>query len=275
MSSTRQLQIIRHRHEAITELEDVVAVEEPLEIRVGGPGEDGKQARPVSITMRTPGDDLDLAVGFLFTEGIVRDAAEVVVARPCGPPGSNTVLVQCSGTLDLDRLQRHFYTSSSCGVCGKASLEAVHATGIPTLADGPYLNAARIHGLPDTLRRAQAVFDDTGGLHAAGLCQPDGTLMASREDVGRHNALDKLIGHYVRQGLTDLCGGVLVLSGRASFELVQKALMARIGIVVAVGAPSSLAIELARSRGMTLIGFTRNSSFNAYSGHGRISNSND
>lgn len=258
-----------------TEL-DLLAVEEPLEIRVGWGPAGARQARALSITMRTPGDDLDLAVGFLFTEGIVRRPGDVWEARHCGLRDgaitSNTVLVELREDLpvDLKRLERHFYTTSSCGVCGKTSLEAVAATGLPELAEGPVMHPSVLPHLPDRLREAQAVFDHTGGLHAAGLFDRQGALLAHAEDVGRHNAMDKLVGHHLRQGLADLSDGIVVWSGRASFELVQKALMARVGLVAAVGAPSSLAVSLAAAHGMTLLGFVRHGRFNVYTRPDRV-----
>jgi FdhD protein len=256
-------------------VQDLLAVEEPLEIRLG--------QKPVSITMRTPGHDFELAAGFLFTEGILHDRAEIREIRwspqPNGNAGANprqlgnsvTVELNPGVELDLDRLERHFYTSSSCGVCGKASIEAIQMQGCPVLPrNAPLVETTVIHHLPETLRREQPVFERTGGLHAAAIFWPDGKLQLLREDVGRHNAVDKLIGSEMLAGRTPLSGHLLLVSGRASFELVQKALMAGIPILAAVGAPSSLAVETAQRFHMTLLGFVRDGRFNIYSGASRI-----
>jgi len=256
-------------------VQDLLAVEEPLEIRLG--------QKPVSITMRTPGHDFELAAGFLFTEGILHDRAEIREVRWSPPPNGNaganprqlgnsvTVELNPGVELDLDRLERHFYTSSSCGVCGKASIEAIQMQGCPVLPrNAPLVETTVIHHLPETLRREQPVFERTGGLHAAALFSPDGKLQLLREDVGRHNAVDKLVGAEMLAGRTPLSGRLLLVSGRASFELVQKALMAGIPILAAVGAPSSLAVETAQRFNMTLLGFVRDGRFNIYSGASRI-----
>jgi FdhD protein len=251
---------------------DVLAVEEPLEIRLGYENGGNPAPQSISITMRTPGQDFDLAIGFLFTEGIIQSAAQVAAVRHCGGQG-NVVRVdlQPGVTLDLARLQRHFYTSSSCGVCGKTSIEALQATACPMLPKTDWtVDPAVIHTLPDKLRLAQAVFDSTGGLHAAALFDAGGTLLDLREDVGRHNAVDKLIGAQVQAGRAPLNDHLLLVSGRASFELVQKALMGGVPVLAAVGAPSSLAVELASTFGLTLIGFVRDGRFNIYSGSERI-----
>lgn len=233
--------------------------------------------------MRTPGHDFELAAGFLFTEGILRDADQIREIRwshhESGNPrqlgNSVTVELNPGVEVDLDRLERHFYTTSSCGVCGKASIEAViqsaAAQGCAMPArDTPVVEKAVIHCLPEALRRAQAVFERTGGLHAAALFSPDGTLELLREDVGRHNAVDKLIGAELLARHMPLSERLLFVSSRASFELVQKALMAGIPILAAVGAPSSLAVETALRLQMTLIGFVRDRRFNIYSGASRI-----
>lgn len=266
--------------------DDTLAIEEPLEIRVGL-YQDGKLThKPVSITMRTPGDDGDLAAGFLFTEGIIRSADQVRQIRHCGLKigkgrssldrakalNSNTIRVDLTEGLDIDlkRLERHFYTTSSCGVCGKSSIEALE-TGAAKLSDkGFRVRSDVLHRLPGTLRASQAVFDQTGGLHASALFDKDASLDIVREDVGRHNALDKVIGAKFMAGQTPLSNSVLLVSGRASFELVQKALMAGIPILAAVGAPSSLAVELAAEFGMTLVGFLRDDRMNVYTGPERI-----
>ncbi len=263
---------------------DVLAVEEPLEIRLGFPD---KTHRAISITMRTPGEDDELAAGFLFTEGILQSAQQIDQIRHCGLKigrqkgaldragalNSNTIRVDLREGVDVDfkRLERNFYTTSSCGVCGKSSIEALHS-GAKKLADlaSPRIDSGLILALPDRLRASQDVFDQTGGLHASALFNIEGELEMVREDVGRHNALDKVIGAKFLAGELPLSDKILLVSGRLSFELVQKELMAGITIVIAVGAPSSLAVELAEAFGMTLIGFVRDGSFNVYSHPKRI-----
>jgi FdhD protein len=251
--------------------QDLLAVEEPLEIRLGD--------KSISITMRTPGHDFELAAGFLFSEGILHDAAQIREihwshienGNPRQLGNSVTVELNPDVEVDLDRLERHFYTTSSCGVCGKASIEAIEMQGCPLLPrNAPRVESSIVHGLPETLRRAQPVFDRTGGLHAAALFSPDGTLQLLREDVGRHNAVDKLIGAEMLARHTPLGRSLMFVSSRASFELVQKALMAGIPILAAVGAPSSLAVETAQRFNLTLLGFVRDSRFNIYSGASRI-----
>jgi FdhD protein len=250
---------------------DLLAVEEPLEIRLGCDVEGRRVHRAVSITMRTPGDDLELAVGFLFTEGILVAPEQVAGVRGCGGGNVARVDLRPGVAVDLTRLERHFYTSSSCGVCGKASLEAVRVCTRNCLQEGhPIVEAAIIHHLPEVLRSAQSVFDRTGGLHAAALFDTDGKLLCLREDVGRHNALDKLIGAQFLAGRTPLSEAVLLVSGRVSFELVQKSVVAGIPILAAVGAPSSLAVSLAREHGLTVLGFVRQDRFNIYTGAERI-----
>lgn len=248
---------------ASTAMQDLLAVEEPLEIRVNG--------RPVSITMRTPGHDFELAAGFLFSEGIITGPDAIARIRFSSARNSVSVELRPGVAVDFDRLERHFYTSSSCGVCGKASLEALAAQGCHFLpADGPHFRSALITELPQRLRSGQAVFDSTGGLHAAGLFDANGELLSLREDVGRHNALDKLIGAQMLAGQTPLSHRLLMVSGRASFELMQKALMAGIPVLAAVGAPSSLAVQVAQRYNMTLLGFVRDGRFNIYSGRWRL-----
>jgi FdhD protein len=252
-------------------LSDVLAVEEPLEIRLGCDVDGRRVHRPVSVTMRTPGHDRELAVGFLFTEGIIATPDQVAGVRGCGAGNVVRVDLRPGIVVDLARLERHFYTSSSCGVCGKVSLEAVRVCPRHRAAAGqPVIAEAVIHRLPEVLRAAQAVFDRTGGLHAAALFDTHGHLLCLREDVGRHNAVDKLIGAEFLAGQTLLSECVLMVSGRASFELVQKAAVAGIPILAAVGAPSSLAVSLAQEHGLTILGFVRQDRFNIYTGGERI-----
>lgn len=276
--ATVPAQIVRVHAHGSEAAEDTLAVEEPLEIRLGYGPEGDRRHLPLSLTMRTPGADLDLAAGFLFTEGIIRSRDELWEIRSCGPrqrPGlhRNGVRVELHPDVepDLERLQRHFYTTSSCGVCGKTSLEALEVTaGRGPLAADFQVPASTLFSLPDRLREAQAVFGRTGGLHAAALFDLDGQLLCVREDVGRHNALDKLIGVQLREGNLPLQRRIVLLSGRASFELLQKAFMAGAPLVCAVGAPSSLAVELARRFGITLVGWLRGERCSLYSHPERV-----
>jgi FdhD protein len=268
---TSRTPVLRIRGPVHSTRPDTVAAEEPLEIRLAG--------TPLAVTMRTPGDDFDLVHGFLATEAVIASADDVAGLRYCNSvdeDGRNTYNV-----VDVDlapgvsapdtALDRNFYTSSSCGVCGKASIDAIRTrTRFDLAADPVRLPLEVLLALPDRLRAAQQVFDRTGGLHAAGLFTADGELIALREDVGRHNAVDKVIGDQVLTGKTPLEQRVLMLSGRASFELLQKAVVARIPVVAAVGAPSSLAVQLADSFNVTLLGFVRDDGFNIYSGSERI-----
>ncbi|WP_433605464.1 formate dehydrogenase accessory sulfurtransferase FdhD [Prescottella agglutinans] len=250
---------------------DTLAVEEPLEIRLRG--------RSLTVTMRTPGNDVDLVHGFLLTEGIIRDPDDVTVVRYCDgvdSEGANTYNVLdvelAAGVPDPgNRGRREFLTTSACGVCGKASLDEVAVRSRFSLSDSALeVTAAALSAMPPTLRRGQRVFEATGGLHAAGLFTADGALLALREDVGRHNAVDKVLGWALTQRRIPLSDAVLVVSGRASFELAQKAAMAGIPVLGAVSAPSSLAVDLARDRGMTLVGFLRGETMNVYAGEYRI-----
>ncbi|MDQ1130809.1 formate dehydrogenase accessory sulfurtransferase FdhD [Microbacterium sp. SORGH_AS_0888] len=252
---------------------DVLAVEEPLEIRVAG--------EPLAVTMRTPGADVELAAGFLVSEGVVADGAQFLGAIHCGGPGTggaeNTynvldVTLAPGVRLPESALSRNFYTTSSCGVCGKASIDAVETvSAYDVAADETTVAAASLARLPELLRAGQAVFEKTGGLHAAALFDATtGEMLVLREDVGRHNAVDKVVGWAVLNDRLPLGGTVLQVSGRASFELVQKAVMAGIPILSAVSAPSSLAVELAAASGLTLAGFVRGQSMNVYAGAERI-----
>lgn len=268
---TARRPVVRIRDGVVDRRPDTLAVEEPMEIRVAG--------RALTITMRTPGDDFDLAVGFLVGEGVVRAAEDVVSARYCAgtaDDGTNTynvVDVELAPGVALPdpSLERNFYTTSSCGLCGKASLEAVRTAITWTVADDPLrVTPAVLARLPERLRESQRVFDRTGGLHAAALFSAEGELLHLREDVGRHNAVDKVVGHALREGLLPARETVLVVSGRTSFELVQKAVLAGIPMLAAVSAPSSLAVDLAQEHGLTLVGFLRGSSMNVYSASERV-----
>jgi FdhD protein len=250
---------------------DLLAVEEPLEIRIGG--------QALTVTMRTPGDDLDLAAGFLFTEGLLSPAVDLRQIRMCDENVADATLetadlpapAALERATDARRAQRNFLTTSACGVCGKESIDAIRVRSRYDLAtDRVRVSSSVLASLPDRLREAQRVFASTGGLHAAGLFTADGTLLVLREDVGRHNAVDKVIGWALRAARLPLTGCVLLVSGRASFELVQKAAVAGIPVLAAVSAPSSLAADLADEVGMTLVGFLRGPSMNAYTGVERI-----
>jgi FdhD protein len=268
--SMTSVTILRFEKNGLSRFDETLAIEEPLEIQVAYERSGLLINKSISVTMRTPGHDGELAVGFLFTEGLLasRDQIEKItsvktnVLRLSLRPGTK---------VDLRNLERHFYTTSSCGVCGKTSLQSLRATRQIALSpEEPVFDTATILKMPVLLRAAQSVFDQTGGLHAAGLFDADGRLTALREDVGRHNAVDKVIGSRVLAGHTSLPQSALMVSGRASFELMQKAVMAGIPVLVAVGAPSSLAVELAKECGATLLGFVRENRFNIYSGINRI-----
>ena len=263
--STARRRILKVPRDGVPEYRaDLLAVEEPLEIRV--------EDEPLTVTMRTPGDDIDLAAGFLFTEGLLRGLDEVQQIRMCDEnvaavsirPGTEPLAARVAAN-------RNFLTTSACGVCGKDSIASVRVrSAFDVSADPAQVSPALLAGLPDQLREAQRVFSRTGGLHAAGLFGPDGSLLVMREDVGRHNAVDKVAGWALRHGLLPLAGHVLLVSGRASFELVQKALMIGVPVLAAVSAPSSLAAELATEGGLTLVGFLRGASMNVYAGAHRV-----
>jgi FdhD protein len=251
--STRGVRAVRIPGHGVED--DLVAVEEPLEIRIGG--------EPVAVTMRTPGHDEELALGFCLTEGL-----QPTSARLPDDLAANTVEVEADG-FDPERLRRHFYTSSSCGVCGKGAIESVQVAA-PRIEGSLWVQSDVLSGLPDRLREAQRAFAVTGGLHATGLFTADGELVCAREDVGRHNALDKVVGWAFLEDLLPLASSVLCVSGRLSFELVQKASVAGCPVLVAVGAPSSLAVELAQDRGVTLCGFVREGRMTVYSEPWRV-----
>jgi len=250
---------------------DSVAVEEPLEIVLEFGPSAQRIRRTASLTMRTPGNDDELAAGFLFAEGVIRSGDDIQKITPCGHPNAIRVEFQPELAVAFDGLERHFATTSSCGVCGKTSLDALATRSSPLPnADRPFLSPTVVHRLPAILRESQLTFDRTGGLHAAALFDATGKLLGVREDVGRHNAVDKLIGAELLAGRLPLDDRVLLVSGRASFELAQKALAAGIPILAAVGAPSSLAVELATRFGLTLLGFVRDQRFNVYAHPGRL-----
>lgn len=261
-------------HQNIT---DTLAVEEPLEIRLGFLENNKLIHKAVSITMRTPGNDFELAAGFLFTEGILQKKSQIKAIKHCGkfPNNQNTVRLDLeeNAEVNIKKLTRNFYTTSSCGVCGKSSLEALNIAGARAIEQTgfPKVSAEIVHTLPKKLLENQIVFDATGGLHAAALFDAAGNLIELREDVGRHNAVDKLIGKQFLENALPLADKILFLSGRASFELIQKAVMANIPIICAVGAPSSLAVEAAKEFNITLLGFVRDGRFNIYSGEKRVS----
>ena len=256
--------------DARTERTDTVAAEEPLEIRVQPPDGDDHQ---VAVTMRTPGGDFELSVGFLFTEGLIAPHDVRRVAYCDNLPGDeqryNVVSVTLERPFEAERLRRNFYATSSCGVCGKAALDDIEVRCAP-VAEGTTVSIEVLRSLPDRLRAAQKIFDRTGGLHAAGLFGSDGSLITAREDVGRHNAVDKVIGEMVLAERVPLADRVLQVSGRLSFEIVQKAAVAGIPVVSAVSAPSSLAIEAADRFGMTLVGFVRDDRLNVYTRPERV-----
>ena len=271
-----RLRVTRLREGSPSTRQDVVAVEEPLEIRVRFTDGDEWRTRSVSVTMRTPGDDFELAAGFLFAEGLVADRRDIQEISYCSGDEQQEynlleVRLAPDAFFDAGLLNRNFYMTSSCGVCGKASLEAIEVQGCAPIADGTMsVRADVLTGLPDALRVAQPVFEKTGGIHASALFDVQGRLLALREDVGRHNALDKLIGREFLSGRLPLADRIVLVSGRTSFELLQKATMAGVPVVVAVGAPSSLAVELARRFNVTLVGFTRATGFNVYAGRARV-----
>lgn len=277
MDGIAKADIVKVLGQQASQQSDFVVTEEPLEIRLGFPKNGGLQQHSISVTMRTPGHDEELALGFLFTEGIINSAEQVVGFSH--PPvrwkqaKENVLLVHLAEgvAVDLERLKRNFYTSSSCGVCGKASIEAVRVQGKFELPEAqPLFEAKLLHDLPNRLASRQSIFDCTGGLHGAALFDKNGELQLVREDVGRHNALDKLVGACLRAGHLPLNEQVVLVSGRAGFELVQKSVMAGAAMMAAVGAPSSLAVKLAEEAEMTLVGFLRNGQFNIYSSPERI-----
>ena len=267
----RPTNVVAVRGDRRVELPDRLAAEEPMEIRVGGPGD---EPTAVSVTMRTPGHDFDLAVGFLHSEGVVTSGGDVSSVRYCDAPADeeqrfNVVTVRLTRPAALESVKRAFSVTASCGVCGTASLDQLRRRCDP-LPPGPTVAISTILALPDTLRSAQRVFDQTGGLHAAGLADTSGSTVMVREDVGRHNAVDKLVGRSLLDGALPLRDRVLVVSGRVSFEIVQKAALAGIPVVAAVSAPTSRAVTPARDLGMTLVAFIRGPRANVYSHPERV-----
>ena len=288
--SVRPAEIVRVKCGEIVMLQDDIAVEEPLEIQLAYGAAHDRKAKSISITMRTPGNDFDLAAGFLMTEGVIQSASDIeriayadhpvkesaqfpLILDASRPNSKHNIVRAELAThvkVSMASLQRNFYTTSSCGICGKASLLALRTVCPPPAPNKFRVDAQMLHNLPGRLRSSQGVFDRTGGLHGAGLFDSTGDLLALREDVGRHNAVDKLIGSEFLADRTPTRERVLLLSGRASFELLQKALMAGIPMVAAVGAPSSLAVDVAKEFDITLIGFLRDGHFNIYHGSERI-----
>lgn len=259
----------------ILETEDSVAVEEPLEIQLAYSTSTGRMQKNIAVTMRTPGNDEELAAGFLFTEGIIKDKASIrEIKRPAGDDNQVLVILYENNIPRLANASRNFYSTSSCGICGKASIEAIITVSpYRNEKENVFIPAALLYPLQDELKKQQVVFEDTGGIHASALFDLSGNFIMLREDVGRHNALDKIIGAALMKEQLPLTHCILLLSGRASFELVQKAAMAGIKIIAAVGAPSSLAVQLAKETNITLIGFLKNNRFNIYSGKQRIETS--
>lgn len=277
MDKSKPSDIIKVRGEKFKQLSDLLVIEEPLEIRLGFEEKGGLVQKSISVTMRTPGNDEELALGFLFTEGILHDEAQIKnisrppVRRKHARENVITIELEKGVQFDFKKLERHFYTTSSCGVCGKASIDAVEVKGRFELSEfSMNVPADLFHGLPEKLIDHQSVFENTGGLHATALFDAKGSLLEVREDIGRHNALDKLIGCSFQKSELPLSNKIILVSGRAGFELVQKSIVAGVPILAAVGAPSSLAVELAEDAGMTLVGFLRNGQFNIYSHPERV-----
>ncbi len=279
-SSVSSAKIIKVAKQGQENVPDLVAIEEPLE-RLGIGSLNQREQFSLSVTMRTPGHDKELAIGFLFTEGIISDISEVNSIEYCKTvkpeEEENVIRIELSPKVKVDeeKLSRHFYTSSSCGVCGKSSIDAIRVKIPDVKARFTKVGASLVCKLPDVLKQAQKVFKHTGGLHACGLFEADGTLIRLREDVGRHNAVDKLIGSLLIEKKMPVTNKILMLSGRISFELVQKAARAGIQFIAAIGAPSSLAIAMAKKHHITMVGFLKNSSFNIYSGEERIDVENE
>jgi FdhD protein len=261
----------RARMAQMLEADDELAIEEPLEIQIIYGDKDSRLQKTISITMRTPGNDEELAIGFLFTEGIIQNKNQITNTYISFVENKALITLNENENFNLQKTDRNFYTTSSCGVCGKTSIEAIKTiSSYNNIVDNIRIRSTLFYFLEKQLRKQQALFESTGGLHASALFDLEGNFITLREDVGRHNALDKLIGAAFLKDELPLTNKILLLSGRASFELIQKATMAGIKIVAAVGAPSSLAVQLAEEAGITLIGFLRNEGFNIYTGEERI-----
>lgn len=263
--------VLKYSNQGAKLFEDLIAVEEPLEIKLSY-SQNGKQhTKNISVTMRTPGNDTELAIGFLFTEGIIKQSHQVKNVKSGALQNSITIEMMDGFDVPLEKLNRHFYTTSSCGVCGKESIEAIKTIKEKTKTNTLLkVSADVLYSLPEKLNNAQSAFLQTGGIHGSALFNLHGDLIALREDVGRHNALDKLIGSMLMENKIPLTENILLLSGRASFELIQKSVMAGINLVVAIGAPSSLAVELAKEFNVTLVGFLKHERFNIYSHEERV-----
>ena len=272
IKKTEQILITKIINGKIIEVVDELAIEEPLEIQIVYSTPNGRMQKNISVTMRTPGNDEELTAGFLFTEGVIKNVHEISTIAHL-PFDVNRVLVTLSENVkpSLNNAQRNFYTTSSCGICGKGSIDAISVAAVyPTTQDEICIKATVLFTLSDLVKKEQKIFQNTGGIHASALFSLKGELLLVREDVGRHNALDKVIGNRFLENQLPLNDNILFLSGRASFELIQKAFMAGIKIIVAVGAPSSLALEMAKECGITLIGFLKEEKFNIYTGTQRI-----
>lgn len=277
-SSVEGTEVLRYKGIAVESVPDLLVVEEPLEIRIGYGPISHRIQKSISVTMRTPGHDLELAAGFLYSEGILDSQQQLRQIEHCmnvkaEEEVGNVVKAELEPEveIDLDKLQRHFYATSSCGVCGKASIEALGEIGCKIYSEDDFqVDSKLIQGLPDQIRKGQTVFRHTGGIHATALFDGQGNMLELREDIGRHNAMDKVIGAAFIKGELPMQGTIAMCSGRLGFELVQKALRAGIPILCAVGAPSSLAVKLAKEYGMTLLGFVREGRFNIYAGAERI-----
>ncbi len=268
MKNTKTIKITREKNGKLNSTEDIVAVEDPLEIRIQS--HDQSMDKAISITMRTPTNDKELAIGFLVTEGVISTKNQITDIVESSP-NVTTVCLAANTKVSIQKTERNFYTTSSCGVCGKASIDAIKVQSSYKLEQGkPEIEKSILFNLHKSLKEQQSLFTKTGGIHAAAIFNLKGDLEFLREDVGRHNALDKIVGNAFMKNLLPLNDKILLLSGRASFELIQKASMAGISIIAAVGAPSSLAIELAEENQHTLIGFLKENSFNIYCGHERI-----
>jgi FdhD protein len=274
---SRTHEILKANGEKSETLVDHVAIEEPLEIRVRWQGARGIEEKSIAITMRTPGDDFELAAGFLFTERVIMRRDQVADIAYCLDVDDEqernivTVTLVPGIVLDVRRLERNFFAGSSCGVCGKATLEALDLSGCAAITGETTIGASLLRALPQLMRERQPTFETTGGLHAAALFGPSRTMMSLREDVGRHNAVDKIVGQQLMTGGLPLAAHTLLVSGRAGYEILQKALVAGVPIVAAIGAPSSLAVDVAERFGMTLVGFLRSDGFNIYSHPQRVS----